>query len=112
MTATSSDTQLHRLQVIQNKSLRFIYNIRYPNFTSNETLHNRAKIATVKERLNFLRDKEINRLNLLLNDENGGNAVYKFSDFIIEDEPFRPRTSKLKNIYMRFGLLDENNELH
>ena len=111
MTATTSDTQLNKLQVIQNKALRFIYNIRYPNIVSNQTLHNRAKIPTVKERLNSLRDKQIFKLNLLINDEVGMNAIYKFSDYEIEDEPFNVKSYTLRNMYMRLGMLDDNNEI-
>ena len=111
MTATSLNTQIHKLQVIQNKALRFIYNIKYDEYITNETLHNRAKLATVKDRLNYLRNKQMDKLNLLINDDDGGNISYKLSDYIIEDDPLQEKTNKLKDLYMRFGLLNDNNEL-
>ena len=111
MTATTSPTQMHKLQIIQNKALRFVYNTKYQEHTTNDTLHHRAKLAPVRDRLTFLRRKEIDRLNFLLNDDMGANVVYKFSDFTIEEEPYKAKSNKLLNIYMRLGLLDANNEI-
>ena len=112
MTATSSNTQLHKLQVIQNKALRFVFNTKYTDRITNDTLHNRARLVTVKERLNILRNKELDRLNFLLSDDNDANVIYKFSDFAIEEDPINVKTNKLRNIYMRLGLLDDNHEIH
>lgn len=42
-------TTLKDLQRIQNKGLRFIYNVRYPEIVSNNDLHNRANIPTIEE---------------------------------------------------------------
>ena len=73
------------------------------------TPHNISGLATVKERLNNLRNKAIERLNLLINNETDRNVIYKYSDYIIEDEPFEQPSHKLKNIYMSLALLDDNN---
>ena len=102
----------HKLQVIQNKALRFVFNVRYPIIISNNSLHDRAKKATVKDRLNYLRNKQLEKLNTLINDENDGSVIYKFSDYVIEDEPFKVKSFRLRNIYRRLGLLDENNLLN
>ena len=111
MTAQTSNTQLKRLQVIQNKALRFIYNIHYEDHITNEALHHRSKLATVKDRWNDLRNRTLDKLNLLINEEEDGNVIYKYSDYIIEDEPFNDRTHKLRDVYMRLGLLDGHNNL-
>ena len=110
MTATTSNPQLKKLQIIQNKALRFIYNTRYQDYTTNETLHQRAKLVTVKERLIELRSKAMDRLNSLINHENDRNVIYKFSDYNIEIEPIFEPTNKLRDTYMRLGLLDDNNK--
>ena len=110
MTATTSNTQHNKLQIIQNKALRFVYNTKHEHRITNASLHNRAKIDTVKDRLIKLRDRSIDKLNMLINDD-GGNAVYKFSDYTIEEPSFNVKENKIRNIYMRLGMLDENNEL-
>lgn len=40
-------TNIRKLQIIQNKALRFIYNINYPDRTTNEELHTRAQLPTI-----------------------------------------------------------------
>lgn len=47
-----STTNIYELQKIQNKALRFIFNIKYTEMISNEELHERAKLPTIKELLN------------------------------------------------------------
>lgn len=42
---------LQLLQVIQNKALRFIFDIKYPDMVSNEELHNRANLPAIKDLL-------------------------------------------------------------
>ena len=56
MTATASDTQTNKLQIIQNKALRFIYNIHWQDHVTNNSLHHRSKLAPVKDRLVYLRN--------------------------------------------------------
>ena len=111
ITATISDTQMKKLQTIQNSALRFIYNTHYTDYTTNDTLHRRAGLATVKERLTKLRIRALENINNLINSEDG-NAIYKFSDFTLNTEPFNPPSNKLKNMYTKLGLLDDNNELN
>lgn len=45
-------TNIYELQKIQNKALRFIFNIGYPEVISNEELHARAELPTIEELLN------------------------------------------------------------
>lgn len=45
------NSNINLLQIIQNKALRFIYNVKYPDIVSNEELHNRANLVTIKELL-------------------------------------------------------------
>lgn len=44
-------SNLNSLQIIQNKALRFIYDIKYPDIVRNEELHNRANLPAIKELL-------------------------------------------------------------
>lgn len=45
-------SNIYELQKIQNKALRFIYNVRYPDLITNTELHERAGIQTIEELLN------------------------------------------------------------
>lgn len=47
-----SKTQIEFLQRIQNKALRFIYNVKWDDFITNEDLHRRAQIPRIEEVLN------------------------------------------------------------
>ena len=102
----SSITRINKLQVIQNKALRFIYNTHWTEHITNNTLHNRANLETVKVRLNKLKIKSIKRAYETITDEQGGNAVYVFSDYVIEEEPFFPPSNKLKNLYEKMNMLE------
>lgn len=42
---------IQELQIIQNKALRFIYNIRYPEIITNDELHIRAGLKTIQDLL-------------------------------------------------------------
>ena len=39
------------MQIIQNKALRFIYNIRYTDWVTNEDLHEHAQLPKIEELL-------------------------------------------------------------
>ena len=60
--ANSSEHQISRLQVVQNKALRFVYDIRWPDIPSNDTLHQRANIPDIKSRLEHLQSRIFNKL--------------------------------------------------
>ena len=105
----SSNTHLNKLQLIQNKALHFIYNTHWTDFITNNTLHNRAKLETVKERLIRLRDKTYQRAYDTITDDQGRNAVYIYSDYIIDEEPFLQPAGRLRNLYERLGILDTLN---
>lgn len=45
------DSNINKLQRIQNNALRFINNIRYPVLITNNELHERSGLLTIKELL-------------------------------------------------------------
>lgn len=45
-------TNIKQLQIIQNKSLRYIYNVKYPELITNEELHERSGLPSIQELLN------------------------------------------------------------
>ena len=105
--ADTSDTRIHKLQLIQNKALRFIYNTHWSDYITNTSLHNRAKIETVKDRLENLKTKTLLRAYDTITDDQGRNAVYIYSDYVIEEDPCYNPSNKLREVYNGFGILDQ-----
>ena len=101
---TASDYQKNKLQIVQNKALRFIYNIHWSDFVTNEQLHNRAKIPRISERLNKLREKAINKLKDLINVEERA-PYYSLSDYIIEDDPINEPSDVLKQLCIKLRII-------
>ena len=68
--ALLSSAQTHRntLQAIQSKALRWIHNVRWSDFISNQTLHQRSKISKVEEDWIFQLSKQIRKLGNWCND--------------------------------------------
>ena len=52
--ADSSEIQIKRLQIIQYKALRFIYDVRWSVMATNDSLLQRTKITNIKTRLEHL----------------------------------------------------------
>ena len=100
----ASNTNIKKLQTIQNKALRFAYNTHWDDFTSNNTLHNRAKLETVKDRLLYLSNKSLQRYYETVTQ--GSNAVYMYSDYTIDDEPHFQPTGKLQSLYENLDILE------
>ena len=105
--ADTSNTHINKLQIIQNKALRFIYNTHWSEFITNNTLHNRAKLVTVKERLSKLQLKSYQRALETITDDQGRNAIYVYSDYTIEGEPHFQPAGRLRELYERLNLLDQ-----
>ena len=53
----SAKSSIHKLQLVQNKALRFIYNVKWNDFTTTDSLHKRANILTIQDRLKQLNNK-------------------------------------------------------
>ena len=56
--------QIQKLQKVQNKALRIVYNTKWEEFITNQTLHNRANIEYLKDRLLNLQEKAIGKLKM------------------------------------------------
>ena len=95
ITANTSDTQLHKLQVIQNKALRFILNTHWTDFTTIQQLHDRARVDMVKDRLLKLQQKALDRTQQLYTNTQARDVTYKFSDYMIEIDPYFEAPKKL-----------------
>ena len=96
--ALSSPTSIKYLQLIQNKALKFIYNVKWDDFITNESLHTRSKLMPIKERINLLKDKAIEHLKQShFVDVN--QAIYKFSDFSLAGPPLKPRTNEVRKLF-------------
>ncbi len=59
---TASNTNLKKLQVVQNKGLRFAFNERYPYNQNTRTLHTTANIEPINYRLYLQAEKVFNKL--------------------------------------------------
>ena len=104
--ADTSKTHINKLQIIQNKALRFIqaYNTHWSDFITNNTLDNTAKLETVKERLNKLQLKSYQRALDTITDDQGRNVIY--CAYILIIQHFQP-ARKLRDLYERVNLLDQ-----
>lgn len=69
-----SKTNIKQMQIIQNKALRFIYGIRYPDIVTNEELHQRAEIEPLNVILYDRATKIWNQIEDL-NTETGRNII-------------------------------------
>ena len=84
----TSRSQLQKLQTVQNKALRFVYNTHWEDFITNEQLHNRANIDTFEDRLLKLQTKALNKLETVVTKPQDRDVVYIYSDYYIEDDPY------------------------
>ena len=55
-------TNIRKLQVIQNKALRFVYNIHYTEHRTNKSLHEQAHIPPLNIRWRHMIDNQLDRL--------------------------------------------------
>ena len=102
--AKSCKTNLEKLQKIQNRALRFVYNVKWDDFTSNQQLHVRAKIPTMTERLNKLSEKaDVTFKDNLLTEEKR-LVTYKFSDYEIEQEPIFQQQNLIYKYYKKWEI--------
>ncbi len=86
---TLSDSNKKSLQIIQNKSLRTIFNIKNPEHISTVELHELANIETIESRANHL-----NKTYITKNFHNGNPLVHKLID---EFELFKNLTHSNKH---------------
>ena len=100
--ATASKGNINHLQKIQNRALRFIYNIKWDDFVTNDALHRRAKVPTIKERLSKLQDKCQSRL-IEYHFEDKITPSYRFSDYIIPDPPIFDNKRDIRNCFLNHG---------
>ena len=100
--ASTSKKDITSLQKVQNKALRFVYDAKWHDFTTNETLHKRAKIDTIQERLHHLKEKLINKI-VDIHFDNHFTPVYKLSDYTITDQPINPRSNKVRQCFQDHG---------
>jgi hypothetical protein len=85
-------SHIHKLQIFQNKLLRYILNVNWDDFLSNQELHSRAKIPSItdffnKLTVNFYR-KIQNHENSLIN--NLGRYDYSQLEFRLKHKLPRP----------------------
>ena len=90
-------TNLRKLQKIQNRSLRFILNLKLKDRVKITEMHTKLKIEPLNLRLNKLAKKMLYRSkDKYLNKEIENNdAYYKLSDFILEGPPLKKKKRPL-----------------
>ena len=107
--ADSSEGQIKRLQVVQNKALRFVYDIRWPVTASNDSLHQRANIPDIKSRLEHLQARIFCKLQAKYLEKDSYVTVYKYSDFTIEEESVFEQRNTMKLLLQKFNLVQRFN---
>ena len=71
---------------MQNKALRFVYDIRWPDIPSNDSLHQRANIPDIKSSFEHLQARIFCKLQAEYLEKDSYVPVYKCSDFTIKEE--------------------------
>jgi len=87
-------SHLNKLQVFQNKMLRLIFNTKWDDFITNDSLHRRANLPTVREFLLKLTSRFYNS-NRSINNElisNLGNYEYDSLEFRVKHKLPKPRS--------------------
>ena len=103
--ADSSDNQINRLQVVQNKALRFTYDVKWYERITNVALHQRANVPYIKDRLSTLQQSTVfEKLQETYVDKELFLPSYKYSDFTIEAESFNPQSNEVKHLLDRFAI--------
>lgn len=121
----TTKSNLLKLQRIQNKALRFVYNITLNDRISSISLHQRAKIDPINVRLAKLARKQLYKMKELF-DPNADSDVAPFMklaiDYIPSGDPLRPQLPsihhRIKNVifspgydrYPAISLLPEDGE--
>ena len=99
----NSATNIHLLQKIQNRALRFTYNVSWSDFTSTATLHKRAKLPTIKDRLHTLKTKAIQHLHDNHVEENNYEPYYKYDEYSIQTPPHNQKKFEIRNSFRLFS---------
>ena len=86
-----------KLQVVQNRALRFISNIKQSDRVKMQTLHEEHNIEAFNVRLDKLANKSFNKMKELYYISKNENRItkYKYSNFEINIEPKRKRRKSL-----------------
>ena len=86
-------TYTHKLQVVQNKGLRFIKNVKFKDRVNMKDIHQELNIEPINVRISRLKNKVVNRMkeNYYVKQNQDRNIFYKFSDFTLSHPPIRKR---------------------
>ena len=86
-----SKSSKRKIQIIQNKALRFVHNIKTKDKVNMKTIHEKYKIPPMNTRLHNLAIKNINNLReqYLCNRDNYIVKPYKFSNYNISTPPIK-----------------------
>ena len=86
-------TDKTKMQVVQNKDLRFIKNLKKNYRVRMKDLHQELQIDPINVRIDMMSNKTINRMKelYLVSKHQDNTALYKYSDYTIQDTPSRTR---------------------
>ena len=109
-------TNLKKLQTIQNRSLRFILNVKLKDKIKSSYIHKRLKMEPVNLRLRKLAKKMLYKAKskYLQHEEEYQYTIYKLSDYSIEEPPLRTKRRSVAeriNKYI-YKTPDRKNVLH
>ena len=103
--ADASKTSIKLLQSVQSKALRFVYDVKWDDFVSNVTLHNRAGIDLMQDRLKSLQDRVHVKFKDIYFNDDPPPFVYRFSDFSLDNVP---SCSRNKTVHGSFTLFNHD----
>ena len=90
-------TNMMKLQRVQNKSLRFVANVKLSDKKKSKDIHEALKVESINVRLNRLSNKLLNKMkdNYMYKRNNAPVINYKFSDYEITSEPINKKSKTL-----------------
>ena len=101
--STTSKTDIQKLQKVQNRALRFIFDTQWDDFIPNTTLHRRAKIPSMHDRLANLTKKFITKLKDV-HFQDRLEPIYKYDNtYNIIDPPYFDDKRDVKACLQQFG---------
>ena len=101
-----------KLQVMQNKALRFIKGISRKDRVTAKSLHEDLNIDPMNVRLDRLACKSINKMNSIYSHPTNENRSisYKYSDYTINEQPSRSRRRSVADHIHKYILKPRNHE--
>ena len=95
-----------RMQILQNRALRFIKGIKKSDRINMKSIHEELKIMPINVRIDYLANRCLNKMKEKYINKNNdiSEVTYKYGDFKIEGEPIRTKRRSLADRVQKYIL--------